>query len=308
MSNTLVLTGLDGSNPLAFLAALGTLATLNWTNCDDDPRMDWTLESGAWRPRIYAGISTHDKLIARLAASLQESQTSTRQVWGANPKLPYAAQDFRNLSIHLIAEASVTNRLALDLVAALGVDALASKTGDFLDTALRMVRSGDSAGNGMAAYAMWIIDNTTRDHLWQVCTPQEPALDEGRSLRWDPDEHRSRALQWGDPSKEAPLSRRGVNRLALEALPVFATAPVSGRVVTVGFARLPGEKGQAFTWPIWTVPIPLSVVRSLVTLDTLCAAIPNARALAARGVAVVFRCVRFASSKYYSNLTPSQPV
>lgn len=303
----IVLTGLDGSNPLAFLAALGTLATLDRVIDTDKPRMDWVLDAGAWRPRLYSDIQTNEQLIERLAAGLLDSYAATKQVWQANKKLPFPTTDFHSLCGQLATATHSNNRFAANLVAAFGVDVLSNEKGEFLDTSLRMVRSGDSGGSGMSAYAAWIIENTTSDHLRQVIDTRA-SFDEGTSLRWDPAEHRTRALQWGDPSKEKVLSCRGLNRLALEALPLFPTVPVRAQAATVSFAEMPGLQGEAFSWPIWTNPLPLSVVRSLLALAILRDPIPSAQLLTAQGIKVVFRSVRFASSKYYSNFTPAQSV
>lgn len=300
------LSGLDGSNPLAFLAAIGVLATFDRMGCA--PTMAWRLDSEGWRPLINAPFDCTETLVARLHEGLRSSEAQTSQVWSVNTKLPYSAAAFRQLSLRLADEARMNDRLATDLVAALGVDALVDEKGNFADTSLRMVRAGDSAGNGMCAYAAWIIHNTTLEHLHQIIDPQASALDQGTSLRWDPAELRTRALQWGDPSKEAVLSRRGLNRLALEALPLFTTVPVRSDAVTVGISNHHGQRQQSLTWPIWVRPLSLNVVRSLVALEDLNKSNPDARSLEARGIAVVFRCARFASSTYYSNFTSAEPV
>lgn len=55
--NALLLRGLDGSNPLGFLAALGTLRALtdSWPN--RGLTMSWTRDSGAWRPVLHFSSS-----------------------------------------------------------------------------------------------------------------------------------------------------------------------------------------------------------------------------------------------------------
>ena len=49
--NQFQLTGLDGSNPLGFLAALGTLVALDHqtSELETRPRLGWRL-AGVWRP------------------------------------------------------------------------------------------------------------------------------------------------------------------------------------------------------------------------------------------------------------------
>jgi hypothetical protein len=49
----LLLRGLDGSNPLAFLAALGTLRSLSLVLPTEQVKLAWTEYAGAYRPMIY---------------------------------------------------------------------------------------------------------------------------------------------------------------------------------------------------------------------------------------------------------------
>ncbi len=57
----LLLAGLDGSNPLAFLAALGTLRALSLAWPDRNVKMAWTQHSAAWRPVIVLpGLNEQD--------------------------------------------------------------------------------------------------------------------------------------------------------------------------------------------------------------------------------------------------------
>ncbi len=49
-ANELMLSGLDGGNSLAFLAALGTFRVANQPAPITECRMKWTEHAGAWRP------------------------------------------------------------------------------------------------------------------------------------------------------------------------------------------------------------------------------------------------------------------
>src|SRR5690625_6884028 len=67
----LVLTGLDGANPLAFLAALGTLriATRAWP--DRRVRLGWTIAEGGWRPLLRAEPGgTREELVEVITAGI----------------------------------------------------------------------------------------------------------------------------------------------------------------------------------------------------------------------------------------------
>ena len=75
MTYELELTGLDGSNPLGFLAALGTLAELS-----ADPstiyRMSWVTASGVWRPRLHTEQPLEASAVASRLAELLRKCTA----------------------------------------------------------------------------------------------------------------------------------------------------------------------------------------------------------------------------------------
>jgi len=66
-----LLRGLDGSNLLAFLAALGSLRVLTLAASRDEPppRLGWRDEGGTWMPVLYTStLATPDAIIERLAS------------------------------------------------------------------------------------------------------------------------------------------------------------------------------------------------------------------------------------------------
>ena len=69
MKVSMTLTGLDGSNPLGYLAALGSLrlAQLRWP--DFEPKLHWT-RNGAWRPVLsdLPGVNQQELCEGLLAA------------------------------------------------------------------------------------------------------------------------------------------------------------------------------------------------------------------------------------------------
>lgn len=71
---------------------------------------------------------------------------------------------------------------------------------------------------------------------------------------------------------------------------------------------LPNKKGRGvvWTWPIWSAPVGLDVVRSLMTLPELQKDEPNRHALLAMGIAEAYRCQRITQGKY-RNFTPAHP-
>ena len=87
---------------------------------------------------------------------------------------------------------------------------------------------------------------------------------------------------------------RGANRLAIEALPLFPTAPKTRRIRTTAFQE--GDNGTEIWWPIWTDALELGTVASLLAAGD---------ARVRPGVAQVYRATRFTEGKY-RNFSPSK--
>ncbi len=85
--------------------------------------------------------------------------------------------------------------------------------------------------------------------------------DKGRTFRWDAAEDRRYALRASDPSKgpEKKIpSMWGANRLAFEALACLPCFPNGRRLRTTAF-----EEEHIIRWPLWSPPIALPTVRSV---------------------------------------------
>jgi hypothetical protein len=303
----ILLTGIEGSNPLGFLAALGSSVLL----ASDQPslKLSWTQRESTWRPVLHGVSIGRESLAAHLASSLAGSEASDI-VYGLDKKLPYELTKFRGHLSAALDRPSAKARLELDFLAALGTDAHGENE-QFADTSFRMVRSGDSAGQGLLAYAAKIKALTDAAMIERSLFQPWDYADDASSLRWDPLEDQRYALRWYDPSpssnkKFGPRTMLAANALALEALRLFPVAPTSKRAETTGF-RYQNRKRQ-FTWPLWSVPLGLPVVRSLLSLKELHERDePRRQRLRSIGVAEVFRCDRIAQNQYYSNFSIARP-
>jgi len=298
----LLLAGLDGSNPLGFMAAMGAFRLLALTH--GRIRMAWRISDGTWHPTVLGIDVPEAEIGTELYVSLGELDKS---VWSLDKKLPFPASRLREEARCAASAASAQNRERADTVAALGVEVYCDDEGNFKDTAFRMVRAGDSAGQGFLAYGKRILESTTAQQLQRAATEVWRHEDAQCALRWDPAEDRGYALQWRDPSKVGALSVKGGNCLALAAMPLFPTAPVKGEAETTGFG-LKQSKNSSFTWPIWERALSLDTVRSVLGLPALQRAQPRTAELACRGIVAAYRCDRIMTSTYYSNFTPAQRV
>jgi len=298
-----LLRGLDGANPLGFLAALGAFRLLSVEHALGTT-MGWQMSDGTWHPVVFRISWAIEELGTELHSALCRMDKS---VWLLDKKLPFSASRLRQEASSAAHSASGNNRTRADFIASLGVECRHDDDGNFEDTALRMVRSGDSSGQGLLAYGKRILESTTAQQLQLAVTDVWQYQDQQCALRWDPAEDRGYALQWRDPSKVGALSVRAGNCLALAALPILPTVPVKGRVETTGFG-FKGRKRSSFTWPIWQHAVSLDTIRSLLAMPELQLLEPPRIELARRGVIAVYRSDRVMTSTYYANFAPARRV
>ncbi len=307
-SSEVPLIGLDGSNPLAFLASLGTLRSL----CNAWPgrhvRMSWS-STGPRRPVLHTQQPvTPPEVMLALVGQLKTMED--HPAWSLGPDLNVASEQFREFAERAAAHAFQTHdRTWSDFASAFGCEATVSSDGKIQDTALRTM---SGAGHQhFVQFMSLIVQRTTAKHLektlfetWRYDDPVEKS-----TLRWDPQDDVRRALQWRDPSGDPERKRKGnmlgANRLAIEALPLLPTIPVGHELRTTGFSGR-GSQSTYWTWPIWSGALSLDVVRSLLATPDLQLA-HGSQDLRSRGVMEVMRCRRLTIGKF-RNFTPAQPV
>jgi len=297
--NELILKGIDGANPLGFLAAVGTVTIAK--QFSNEISMSWRREFGSWRPILVGDLNNETSFSDNLAKALSEA---SEDAFEAEKKLPFSAKEFAKLLKEASEKATPDNRRTVDFFSAFGSEVCIDKE-NFQDTLFRMVRSGDAAGQGFLFYARSIRDSTNAVEIYHTLFEPWEYKDKGYSLRWDPNEDQRYALRWDDPSKNKDPTINSANALAIEALPLFPTLPTAGRLATTAFFSYRGR--DFFTWPIWNETISVEVIRSLLSLKDLHVEIPPRKQLLARGIVEIYRCERIAPNKYYKNFAPAVP-
>ncbi len=288
----IVLTGLRADNPLAFLAALGTLRVLTLAKPDDPPRMGWTMHGGAWRPVVEWHVGSDDELLEKLEKVLQlNPEDHPITVWAVarknrqkarRPKGSSDSPKARESSVAPSSDsddwtqrisdetwaASSKSRTSVDVWAALQVT-IGPSEGAYVSP-LVLVRSDYLPGN-----IACIIRETDRESLhralfqpWDYADPLE-----NRSLRLDPMDDRRHALQWHAPTSDPARKKRGnmlaANRLAIEAFAYFVGVPKRAKVHFVGAHRNGTQGLVRIRWPIWVPRVGCATVSSLLTHSRL---------------------------------------
>lgn len=297
-AHCLKLAGLDGGNLLGFLAAIGVLRTLN--RClDTQVRLSWEAQA-CWSPVLHLPKEmSEEELVNLLHQNLSKSR------WPA----PMDSLDDSN-KIELgayrdCAQAAVKHWLEVgdrdwaDWLTSLGCEA--ARQGEMVqDTAFRTM-----SGVGHQHFLKTMRDLqalTEPEHLHHALFEPWGYQDDKPSLRFDPADDRRYALRWTEPSRDPIRTVRGANRLAVEALPLFATLPTVRQMQTLGFEGK-GSRNTYFRWPIWLAPLTEDSVRSLVShCDWL---LSKRVDLDEIGVAEVMRSQRITVLKV-RNFTPAQ--
>lgn len=302
--------GLDGGNPIGYLAALGVLRITDWAWPTRNACLHWTNGRGGWRPILSVrGQVDRDDWLSAVYEVLRDKNGQTAFSLSDDLKVPCASY-----KAAAARAAVLDDRREADFLAAFGSEAVeleenGKKTGNISDTALRTM---SGAGHQHFLGSMRTLStDTSLEHIFKTLfTPwqyDDPA--ENHVMRWDPLDDVRYALRWrnssGDPDRRKGGAMWGANRLAIEALPLLPTAPVEGRLETTGFKKSKA-RGVVWSWPVWTVPVRLDMLRSVIALPELQKDEPRRHVLAAMGIAEVYRCQRITQGKY-RNFTPAQP-
>ena len=301
--------GLNGVNPLGFLAALGLFRTLSAAWLGQRVEMTWH-RAATWHPVFVTDKPmTEDALIDIVQSSLTGRQNEPQfTAFGKNTTVPVA--EFRKVALNAVQPAEQRDRTFADFCAAFGSDALVSPNDEVTiqDSAMRTM-----AGAGHQHF-LETMRNLIREcdaghlrktifHVWKYDDPTQTL-----SLRFDPLDDNRYAFRWrnpsGDPDRKKSGSMLGANRLAIEAMPLLTTAPGVKRLQTVGFTGY-RSSDTFFNWPIWSVPLPITVVRSLLMLPDIVRPEFSAETLTARGVAAVMCSQRITVGKV-RNFTPAE--
>jgi len=278
----IALPALDGTNPLGFLAALGTLdavsaaipgATLRWTE-DLVPHA------------VIGGPGALGQLLDTLDKDREQWTGSALLGFPADGQpLADAKPDGRQLRQWLEhAGDQAGHRADADLLCALVAEDAFDNNGRAKPTHLHFT-AGQQKFLGMVRELAAAVD---RDRLHEaLCGPwrYDSPLP---SLSWDSRGERIYAVRALNPANEKRLGVPGADWLAFRGLifyPVTRTSRGSLRTTACDTAW----KSSAFRWPIWTGQATRPVVRSLVADPSLVSRPPKATPadLTARGIASI---------------------
>ncbi len=251
------LPGLDGSEPLGFLAGLGVMRIVSGRYPETTIR--WEPAGGLWNPVIETEPATFkislDSLSELLSVTLEKvAGSGLYGICSMGDKIgiePIVFREHAGRAVHDFwnhAEGALLERWRANLEAALasacGCDAITDDKGMIAPTSI-------SFSNG--ASGQLLIKDFRNAAL--LCKPEKiiaslsgnPANERITSLNWDPRDQRAAALRWQDPASEPSWVDPAANALAFIGM-TYLTAVPSSDIKTTGWKY---ERPRGFVWPLW---------------------------------------------------------
>lgn len=306
--NELTLTGLDGTNPLGFLAALGVLAIAD-TVGPHRAGVSWRNE-GRWRPVLTSALDRAGLLEAidadvrtwrddptiGLAYHKGDDDESSAKKKAKEPKLARdlkpSPERFSTYLGGLLARVDQTvpippflrsTRRGLDYAAVFGTEVAVDNKGNTKPTALHFTAGQQEFLKSVLELAEGVSTADFEEAVfgpWRYARPLPV-------LGWDSSVARDYALRADDPAKNKKTGVPGADWLAFRGLAFVPVAPVGTEIRTAGCGG--GWKSGHFTWPLWSGLLGVGAVRSVLTIADLDDTTAHERR--ARGLAVVLRAI-----------------
>lgn len=268
MTEPVVLSGLEGTNPLGYLAALGVMEVL--ARAKVDARLGWV---GSLVPTAaVTGVSHVDELIRHLDADRERWQGSVALAGPADHPLDDAKPP-RGVDTAWATEVVATlgdGRAHADLFAGLVAEGAVDLNGSSGKPTHLHFTAGQQR---FLVMARELCDQVDAERLREAVMGPWRSDSVLPSLSWDVAGGRPYAMRATDPAGAKRTSVPGADwlgLLGLATLPVRAvSSPFQERISLETTACDPGWKVSAFRWPLWSDPLPHAVIRSVVADPTL---------------------------------------
>ena len=294
------LSGLDGGNPLGFLAALGVVNALD--DAGVPVRLAWR-DVGVWRPNLWGWDGGLEALIERLDADRVScaDEPALKINYDGTRDLKPPPAEFRRLLVEAAAACSSAKRRSVDWLAAFATDVAVDNNGNTKPTALHFTAGQQQ----FLKMVLELQDQVTPDDLTEALRGAWRSARDLPVMGWDATVAREYALRATNPAKaKDKLGTPGADWLAVRGLASIGVVPRGDSVLTTGCSG--SWKGGRFAWPLWTVPLSRALIGTLLRLPLAAMAESERRA---RGIGAVLSCaIRRSEQGGYGSFSPPRPV
>jgi hypothetical protein len=257
--SVLALDGLDGGNPMGFLAALGALAAL-----PGDAALSWSvsvlptavLHTDLDHQGVVAAVLVdRDRVLDSVAVRFPDPQASITDVKFADP-----AQTRAYLGAAAHAEDDgLSEAIAACLVPEVSLD----NSGQAKPTDLHFTAGQQKFLDMVRALGA----SVSAAHLEEAMVGPWRYAHKMPSFMWDISDDRLYALSAVDPAGDKKRTVPGADWLAFRGLALLPSIGMIGRFGRAGRTLTPGGAGSwksgSWSWPLWDVPIHRGTVQLL---------------------------------------------
>jgi len=294
------LAGMDGSNPLGFLAALGLLRVL------PDARLGFS-EDGSYRAFVD-GFNGGEGALAALIADDARGAEAKSAAWrfsytkAATKKqgpqevadLKPSPEDFKNFLATCVDRWLSGDEEAAAYGAAYASDVATDNKGNTKPTALHFTAAQQTFLGAVESIRASVTQQWVEKSLFEGHGEEA-----GSNLRWDPGSERNWALMANNPAGDGTRVDAPMEWLAFRGLPLLPSFPRGTRILTTGVVGRGDD--MSFTWPLWSVSASRQAARSALQIDWT----GRVKDRAARGIFAICTSAIRRTSQGFGNFGPS---
>jgi hypothetical protein len=296
MSERVRFPALLGSHPLAALASFGLLRLV--TDWDAAAKLGFEMEDD-WITFVETrALGTVDLLLEKLIDWVNSDSMDHVLEW-ASGDVRVPPKEYRQVLENALKDQDIL--LAQFLGAFVADGAVDAQKGLIKPSAFYMVSGQQSFLHGLKDILVQVRANPRTIFLEALQGPWS-YMTRLHGLGWDPNTERLYALRNRAPTAEKPSCIAGAVLLAFWALPLFPALGENGRARTLGFTRKDG--GQFFSWPVFSRPIDLYELRSLLQVGE--SQWKSSDGKLRPGIETVFQSRRSEFGQGYAVFRPSQ--
>lgn len=297
------LVGVEGSNPLGFLSALGLLRVVPGAKlgfCEDGSFQAFLVGPGTNEPDLATLVAADAEAAANMNAPWRFTYTkSATKKQGAQEvaDLKPPPDAFRRFLSTCVEAWLSGNEEAAGYAAAYGTDVAVDGKGNTKPTAFHFTAAQQTFLGAVEAIRASVTSEWVKKSLFEG-HGEKP----GSNLRWDPGSERNWALMANNPNRDGTRVDAPLEWLAFRGLPLLPSFPSGTKIITTGVVG--GGDDMTFTWPLWNAPASLHTTRSVLQVVWT----GDAKERRARGIFAISRCAIRRTNQGFGNFGPSAVV
>lgn len=299
----IILTGIKANVPMGALAAFGLFRIANCIRRLGEVRLRWGPHGSSWLPVLSTSQEvSEDRLIQELLAYLNSHGERREFSWHCEIKSATREQ-YTEAARLAIGEAQSMDHELADWFSSFANELVLTKNETLERTPFDMTVAQQrflEANNRLAAELAG--DKKASASLREALFGPWKYRDDQHSLGWDPSTILLGAFTVKMPEKMRKWGVRGAVWLAAESLPLFPCFCAGSNLATRAFRSQ--RRITEFCWPVWSRPISLAVLKSLLASADLINP-DELGTLRSRGVDGVFRSRTFKPNKYMESFQPA---